>query len=266
MDTVASIGGRVTDVGAYLREQRENARLSVRQLATLAGVSNPYLSQVERGLRKPSAEMLQQIAKGLRISAEALYIRAGILDEELRVGVERAVHADPDLSDRQKRVLLDIYASFRAENARAAAEDVVAAVPRRRPGTRTTSSVPAPAKRAAKRAAKAAAAETGAAERPARSRRRAPAAVPDVAPDAPSDVTETPEPDATVTPEPTATSDAAAATGRRGTGERTTRRGAPRAASTRKRTTRTTSERPDPSAADPASGPTTPSVGTPDTP
>jgi transcriptional regulator with XRE-family HTH domain len=162
----------VTDVGAYLREQRESARLSVRQLASLAGVSNPYLSQVERGLRNPSAEVLQQIAKGLRISAEALYVRAGILDEELRVGVDRAVHSDPELSDRQKRVLLDIYASFRAENARAAAEDVAASVPRRRPSTRTTSSVPTTA---SKRAARKAAAST-AEERPVRPRRRAKAA------------------------------------------------------------------------------------------
>lgn len=184
MGTVASIHDRVTDVGAYLREQRETARLSVRQLAQLAGVSNPYLSQVERGLRKPSAEMLQQIAKGLRISAEALYVRAGILDEELRVGVERAVHGDPELTDRQKRVLLDIYASFRAENLRAAAEDVAASVPRRRPSTRTTSSVPKPAKRSAR---KTAAAEP--AERPARPRRRAKAAAAPAVQDVPADVT-----------------------------------------------------------------------------
>jgi transcriptional regulator with XRE-family HTH domain len=120
----------VGDVGEYLREQREHARLSVRQLANLAGVSNPYLSQVERGLRKPSAEVLQQIARGLRISAEALYVRAGILDDEGRPDVEAAVHADPDLNERQRRVLLDIYASFRAENRRAgeaaAAEQVTA--------------------------------------------------------------------------------------------------------------------------------------------
>ncbi len=169
MRTVASIHDRVTDVGAYLREQRESARLSVRQLASLAGVSNPYLSQVERGLRNPSAEVLQQIAKGLRISAEALYVRAGILDEELRIGVDRAVHSDPELSDRQKRVLLDIYASFRAENARAAAEDVAASVPRRRPSTRTTSSVPTTASKRAARKAAAAASD----ERPVRPRRRA---------------------------------------------------------------------------------------------
>jgi transcriptional regulator with XRE-family HTH domain len=116
MGAVASISGKVGDLGSYLREQREHAKLSLRQLAALAGVSNPYLSQVERGLRKPSAEVLQQIARGLRISAEALYVRAGILEEESRPGVEAAVHADPVLTDRQKRVLLDIYAAFRAEN------------------------------------------------------------------------------------------------------------------------------------------------------
>jgi len=123
MDVVASISDRMGDLGGYLREQREHARLSVRQLASLAGVSNPYLSQVERGLRRPSAEVLQQIARGLRISAEALYVRAGILDEEGRPSVEAAVHADPDLNERQRRVLLDIYASFRAENRRAAEEE-----------------------------------------------------------------------------------------------------------------------------------------------
>jgi transcriptional regulator with XRE-family HTH domain len=134
MDVMASITDRVGDLGGYLREQREHARLSVRQLATLAGVSNPYLSQVERGLRNPSAEVLQQIAKGLRISAEALYIRAGILDQENRPDVEAAVAADPHLNDRQRRVLLDIYTSFRSENERAAREatdDVAPARPTR---------------------------------------------------------------------------------------------------------------------------------------
>lgn len=128
---MASISDRVGDVGSYLREQREHARLSLRQLATLAGVSNPYLSQVERGLRKPSAEVLQQIARGLRISAEVLYVRAGILEEDQRPDVESAVQADATLSDRQKRVLLDIYAAFRTENARVAVEsDQPAAPPR----------------------------------------------------------------------------------------------------------------------------------------
>jgi transcriptional regulator with XRE-family HTH domain len=108
------------DLGGYLREQRQNAQLSLRQLASVAGVSNPYLSQIERGLRRPSAEVLQQIARGLRISAEALYIRAGILDDSVGLDVEVAIHTDPTLTDRQRRVLLDIYATFQAENARAA--------------------------------------------------------------------------------------------------------------------------------------------------
>jgi transcriptional regulator with XRE-family HTH domain len=141
MGAVAGISDKGWDLGGYLREQREHARLSVRQLANLAGVSNPYLSQVERGLRKPSAEVLQQIARGLRISAEALYVRAGILDSEGRPDVEAAVNADPDLNDRQRRVLLDIYASFRAENRRAVAGDQPEPErpPRRRPAARVRS-------------------------------------------------------------------------------------------------------------------------------
>ena len=119
MAVVASISDRVGDLGAYLREQRETARLSVRQLASLTGVSNPYLSQVERGLRRPSAEVLQQLAKGLRISAEALYVRAGILDDGPRGTVEAAVDADEGLTLRQKKVLLELCAHFRSENARA---------------------------------------------------------------------------------------------------------------------------------------------------
>ncbi len=91
--------------------------MSLRQLARTAGVSNPYLSQIERGLRKPSAEILQQIAKGLRISAEALYVRAGILEEKPASAVTDAVLVDPSLTERQKQVLLDVYQSFRRENA-----------------------------------------------------------------------------------------------------------------------------------------------------
>jgi transcriptional regulator with XRE-family HTH domain len=106
----------VEDIGAYIREQREGAQVSLRQLAKLAGVSNPYLSQVERGLRKPSAEILQQIAKGLRISAEVLYVRAGILEERPPSAVTDAVLADLELNERQKQVLLEIYQSFRREN------------------------------------------------------------------------------------------------------------------------------------------------------
>jgi transcriptional regulator with XRE-family HTH domain len=106
----------VDDIGSYIRSQREGAQVSLRQLARAAGVSNPYLSQIERGLRKPSAEILQQIAKGLRISAEALYVKAGILEEKPASAVSDAVLADPSLSERQKQVLLDVYQSFRREN------------------------------------------------------------------------------------------------------------------------------------------------------
>lgn len=105
-------------IGDFIREQRQQGQVSLRQLARLAGVSNPYLSQIERGLRKPSAEILQQIAKGLRISAEQLYVRAGIL--EFREGNQELVAAilgDDELGERQKQVLLDIYESFRRENA-----------------------------------------------------------------------------------------------------------------------------------------------------
>jgi transcriptional regulator with XRE-family HTH domain len=107
------------DIGAYIRSQRESAQVSVRQLAKAAGVSNPYLSQIERGLRKPSAEILQQIARGLRISAEALYVHAGILEEKPAgaVTVTAAVLADPGLSERQKQALLDVYESFRTTTA-----------------------------------------------------------------------------------------------------------------------------------------------------
>ncbi|MDN5916206.1 MAG: helix-turn-helix domain-containing protein [Pseudonocardia sp.] len=111
-----AVGQTIDDIGGYIRAQRESAQVSMRQLARTAGVSNPYLSQVERGLRKPSAEILQQIAKGLRISAEALYVKAGILDERPASVVTDAVLADPTLSERQKRVLLDVYESFRREN------------------------------------------------------------------------------------------------------------------------------------------------------
>ncbi|MFI0983376.1 helix-turn-helix domain-containing protein [Streptomyces sp. NPDC021093] len=109
----------VGNLGEYLREQRRNAQLSLRQLAEAAGVSNPYLSQIERGLRKPSADILQQLAKALRISAETLYVQAGILDEKDRDELEtRAVIlADPSINERQKQVLLQIYESFRKENA-----------------------------------------------------------------------------------------------------------------------------------------------------
>jgi transcriptional regulator with XRE-family HTH domain len=107
----------MNSIGEYIREQREQAKISLRQLSQAAGVSNPYLSQIERGLRKPSAEILQQIAKGLRISAEALYVQAGILeDQPADSGVRSALLADPGLSERQKQVLIEIYESFHKEN------------------------------------------------------------------------------------------------------------------------------------------------------
>lgn len=105
----------VTDLGGYLKDQRQQAHLSLRQLADRTGISNPYLSQIERGLKKPSAEILQALAKGLRISAEQLYVHAGILEApeaEAAIDVRRAILADPRLDERQRKVLLDVYASF----------------------------------------------------------------------------------------------------------------------------------------------------------
>ncbi|WP_377270611.1 helix-turn-helix domain-containing protein [Peterkaempfera sp. SMS 1(5)a] len=118
----------VGSLGEYIREQRRNAQYSLRQLAEAAGVSNPYLSQIERGLRKPSAEILQQIAKALRISAETLYVQAGILDERQEEGLElrAAILADPLINERQRQVLLAIYDSFLKENAAAAASSAPA--------------------------------------------------------------------------------------------------------------------------------------------
>ena len=128
----------VNSIGEYIREQREQAKISMRQLAQSAGVSNPYLSQIERGLRKPSADILQQIAKGLRISAEALYVQAGILeDRPADSGVRSALLADPQLSERQKQVLIEIYESFRRENATTGADteaDTPAELPIGAPG------------------------------------------------------------------------------------------------------------------------------------
>jgi len=113
----------VHNLGDYLREQRHSAELSLRQLSEVAGISNPYLSQIERGLKKPSAEILQSLAKALRISAESLYVRAGFLEQRTDLGqaapidVQAAVLADPRLSNRQRAVLLDVYESFVGEPA-----------------------------------------------------------------------------------------------------------------------------------------------------
>ena len=118
----------VSSIGSFIRQQREQARISIRQLAQAAGVSNPYLSQLERGLRKPSADILQQLAKGLRISAEALYAQAGMLEDRPEgTGVRDAVLADAELTERQKQVLIELYESFRKEPA--AAAGVAAAAP-----------------------------------------------------------------------------------------------------------------------------------------
>jgi transcriptional regulator with XRE-family HTH domain len=104
-------------IGEFIREQREQAQVSLRQLARVAGVSNPYLSQIERGLRRPSAEILAQIAKGLRISAEQLYVRAGFLEaHDGSPELIAAILADEVLVERQKQVLIDIYESFCREN------------------------------------------------------------------------------------------------------------------------------------------------------
>jgi transcriptional regulator with XRE-family HTH domain len=123
------IVANMNSIGDYIRQQREQAKISLRQLADQAGVSNPYLSQIERGLRKPSAEILQQIAKGLRISAEALYVQAGILEDRPGdSGVRSALLTDPHLTERQKQVLVEIYESFRRESQKPPTAEVVAVI------------------------------------------------------------------------------------------------------------------------------------------
>ena len=110
---MAELEDRWRDLGEFIREQRRVGQLSLRKLSEMAGISNPYLSQIERGLRKPSAEILRQIAQALHISAETLYVRAGILDERGDPpDLVTAVSSDPSLSERQKQVLLEIYRSF----------------------------------------------------------------------------------------------------------------------------------------------------------
>jgi transcriptional regulator with XRE-family HTH domain len=106
------------DIGGFIRDLRQSARISLRQLAEQTGVSNPYLSQIERGLRKPSAEVLQQLASALRVSTPAMYLRAGLLDSEGQQGVIAAIAVDPELTIAQKQSLTQIYETFRGENAR----------------------------------------------------------------------------------------------------------------------------------------------------
>lgn len=144
MSKLATIS--VPDLGGYLREQRQQAQLSLRQLADAAGISNPYLSQIERGLKHPSAEILQALARGLRISAESLYIRAGLLEESVAgasdghggepgTDVRAAIRFDSRLTERQRTVLLDVYESFvdaSSPSAHAATSAAVVALPARR--------------------------------------------------------------------------------------------------------------------------------------
>jgi transcriptional regulator with XRE-family HTH domain len=105
-----------SDVGSFIRSLRENAQVSLRQLAEKSGVSNPYLSQVERGLRKPSADVLSQVAKALRVSAEVLYVRAGMLEPSDKSQVRDAIITDTAITEPQKQTLLDMYASFTQQN------------------------------------------------------------------------------------------------------------------------------------------------------
>jgi len=139
----------VHDLGEYLLEQRTSAQLSLRQLSAVAGISNPYLSQIERGLKKPSAEILQALAKALRISAESLYVRAGILEERTdrgapEVDVTAAILAEPRLNHRQRAILLDIYESFLAEPAPKEASRVSRLAASRPAPGRPTSPTPQP--------------------------------------------------------------------------------------------------------------------------
>ena len=133
MDLVPNPGDLPRDIGEFIRDLRHNARISLRELADRAGVSNPYLSQIERGLRKPSAEVLAQIASALRVSTPLMYLRAGLLHEKDGQGVLASIAADPDLTMAQKQSLTQIYETFRRENARAetSAADNASAADRR---------------------------------------------------------------------------------------------------------------------------------------
>ena len=122
-DLATAVSNAASDIGGFIRAQREAAQVSVRQLAEKAGVSNPYLSQIERGLRRPSAEVLNQIAKALRVSAEVLYVRAGILGRSDASPVRDAIIADTFITERQKQVLLDVYSSFVQQNAEAQSDE-----------------------------------------------------------------------------------------------------------------------------------------------
>jgi transcriptional regulator with XRE-family HTH domain len=160
---------RVRELGRFIRDQRGSARLSLRKLSKLAGISNPYLSQIERGLRRPSAEILQAIAKALRISAETLYVKAGILEERPAIDITGSIRSDSTLNAKQKQILLDLYQSFHAEGVKAKkaakpkARKKVAAAKKpaarktkkttSRPASRATSARKAPARRRTRRSA-----------------------------------------------------------------------------------------------------------------
>jgi transcriptional regulator with XRE-family HTH domain len=120
---------QLRDLGSFIRDLRHNARISLRQLAQQTGVSNPYLSQIERGLRKPSAEVLAQLANALRVSTPVMYLRAGLLDPKEGHDVLAAIAVDPDLTVAQRQSLTQIYETFRRENARVAADELAAAAP-----------------------------------------------------------------------------------------------------------------------------------------
>jgi len=147
---------KVRELGRFIRDQRGASRLSLRKLSKLAGISNPYLSQIERGLRRPSAEILQAIAKALRISAETLYVKAGILEERTdNVDLEVTIRRDASITQKQKQILLDLYQGFQNETGtkpkRTQVRKVAAA--RRQAPRKTTTKTPArkPARKAAKR-------------------------------------------------------------------------------------------------------------------
>ena len=146
------LGEQLGSVGEFIASQRRSAELSLRQLAEQTGVSNPYLSQIERGLRKPSAEVLQQLSKALRVSAEQLYVRAGILDprEHPATTVEMAVLADPALTERQKDVLIDVYTSF-VKGADETAEPAPKKTPAKKAAAKKAPAKKTPAKKATAR-------------------------------------------------------------------------------------------------------------------
>jgi transcriptional regulator with XRE-family HTH domain len=180
-ETVTAAAG-IRHLGDYIREQRASSNISLRQLSKLAGVSNPYLSQIERGLRKPSAEILQQIAKGLRISAEALYVQAGFLEQRAATGaVVDAIMVDEALNERQKQVLLEIYQSFRQEGSVGDADVAVSVV--------TAAALPDTPDGAAGTGAAEPATPTPAVAPPAARRKSAPRKAPASPPDAPHDPT-----------------------------------------------------------------------------